>query len=121
MVSYYTVVQYYPDPITDERINIGVMVFGDGQLRSHFLQDWRRVEQFGGEDISFLYDFARRAEAWDETTLKDCMTRWTRSIQFREPLPSLREPEKLLDEKARLFLREPNRNVSYEPCKSRSF
>lgn len=87
MVSYYTVVQYYPDPIADERINIGVMAFGDGRVRSRFIQDWRRVEQFGGEDISFLHDFARRAEAWEETTL-------------REPLYSTREPDELLDEMA---------------------
>ena len=120
MVSYYTVVQYYPDPIADERINIGVIVFGDGQLRSHFLQDWRRVEQFGGEDISFLHDFARRTEAWDETTLKDCMGRWKRSIQFREPLPSLLEPENLLDEMARLFLRESSKCMDYELYESRS-
>jgi hypothetical protein len=36
MVCYYTIVQYYPDPIADERINIGVMVFGDDQVRSRF-------------------------------------------------------------------------------------
>jgi hypothetical protein len=107
MVSYYTVVQYYPDPIAGERINIGVIAFGDGRLRSRFLENWRRVEQFGSEDISYLHDFARRAEAWDEATLKDCMAWWKRSIQFREPLPSLLDPEKLLDEVVRLFLREP--------------
>src|SRR5215210_4704143 len=62
MPVYYTVVQYLPDPVTDERINVGVIVFGDGQVRSHFLHDWRRVRQFGAEDIGFLLDFADRVK-----------------------------------------------------------
>jgi len=107
MVCYYTIVRYYPDPITDERINIGVIVFGDGKVRSRFVRDWHRVEQFGGEDISYLHEFAQRVKGWDETTLKDCIGRWNRSIQFRKPSPSLRTPEKLLDEETRLFLHEP--------------
>jgi hypothetical protein len=112
MVCYYTIVQYYPDPIADERINIGLMVFGHDQVRSRFLRDWHRVVQFGKEDISFLHDFVQRAETWDEATLKDCIIRWDRSIQFRQPLPSSLEPEDLLDEMARLFLREPRVSVS---------
>jgi hypothetical protein len=92
------------------------MVFGDGRLRSRFLQDWCRVEQFGGENISFLHDFVRRAEGWDETTLKECMVRWNRSIQFREPLPASPEAEELLDEMARLFLREPSHRIRPIRC-----
>jgi len=48
--------------VIDERINTGVIVFGDGRLQTRFLRDWRRVRQFGSEDITFLLDFAERTK-----------------------------------------------------------
>jgi Protein of unknown function (DUF3037) len=58
MPGYYSVVQYLPDPVTDERVNIGVITYGDGGIRCRFLRTWTRVRMFGGEDVSFLREFA---------------------------------------------------------------
>ena len=33
MSSYYSVVRYVPDPVADERINVGVVVFGSDYFR----------------------------------------------------------------------------------------
>ena len=32
MAAYYTVVQYVPDPVADERINVGVVGFARGRV-----------------------------------------------------------------------------------------
>jgi len=122
MASHYTVVQYVPDPATDERINVGVLTYGDGQIRCRFLRDWRRVEQFGGEDIGFLRDLARDIQTaagaqptlfampgagrLDEETLRRMIGRWRNSVQFTPTRASLLKPAELLDDVAGRFLRE---------------
>src|SRR4051812_34186562 len=60
MPARYTVVQYVPDPIADERINIGVIAFTEDRIVPRFLHDWSRVRRFGGADVSFLKAFARQ-------------------------------------------------------------
>ena len=60
MTSHYSIVQYVPDPIADERINVGVIATGEnGTVRVRFLGHWQRVHQFGRGDVSFLQEFAR--------------------------------------------------------------
>ena len=59
MSSFYSIAQFVPDPVTDERINIGAFAFGDGRVRCHFLSKWGRVQHFSTQDIGFLRDFAR--------------------------------------------------------------
>lgn len=98
MSSHYCIIQYVPNPIADERINIGVPVFDEHSVRTRFLQNWERVQSFGlAEDIDGLKDFAGRMEvaAKDGTLfLADAirherMTKiardWCNSIQFTEP------------------------------------
>ncbi len=122
MTSFYSVVQYVPDPIADERINVGVIVFGEKGVESHFLSDWRRVKGFGGEDIEFLQTFAKRVEEaedpqlllpelrgvykLDEEALRKFAGKWKNSIQFTSPRASTRDVAVLLQDTARRFLRE---------------
>jgi hypothetical protein len=41
MPARYSVIQYLPDPATDERINFGVLAFGDGDhLYARFVRNW---------------------------------------------------------------------------------
>lgn len=54
MASRYSIVQYVPNPITDEWINIGVVAFDDNDVRVQFVNNWGRVQAFGREDINFL-------------------------------------------------------------------
>lgn len=61
MVSRYSVIQYVPDAIANERINIGVLVFDEQVVRVKFLSKWNRVVHFApNSDISFLMDFSDR-------------------------------------------------------------
>jgi hypothetical protein len=127
MVSYYTVVHCVPDPFADERMNVGVVVFGDGRVRSRFLRRWDRVEQFAGKEIaayarSFADRFALASKSSsegevqrplkgplagrriDEARLRDMMQDASNAVQFSSAQSSLREPDDLLVELARLFL-----------------
>lgn len=123
MVAHYTVVQYVPDPVIDERINIGVIVYGEGRLRCQFLEDWRRVERFGGPEIGFLKDFARTVrgemgptsqlaleeeqQPLSEESLRRIVGHWKNSIQFTPPRASLQSQDALLQDIARRFLVKP--------------
>src|SRR6266700_2867713 len=51
MPTTYTVVQYVPDPIADERLNVGVIAVSGGRARSRFLTNWRRAERFGNASV----------------------------------------------------------------------
>ena len=62
MVSRYSIIQYVPNPIADERMNIGVLAFDNENVRVQFLRNWSRVHDFGGENIRFLRDFAKKCD-----------------------------------------------------------
>ncbi|MEG4997745.1 DUF3037 domain-containing protein [Microcoleus sp. B4-D4] len=120
MASRYSIVQYVPNPITDERINIGVVAFDDNDVRVQFLNNWSRVQAFGREDIHFLRDFAKRmnfaasegllfpGDEPDGTPkherLKKIARGWINSIQFTEPHGSLDNVESLLEDIAQTYL-----------------
>jgi Protein of unknown function (DUF3037) len=120
MSAKYSVVQYLPDPTADERINFGVITWDEQHLRSRFVAHWSRIRSFGGEDVSFLRDFARDVtaltspqmplpeiggEKLDLSRLKKMIGEWSYSIQFTEPRGSLRDAQTLLEETAAVFLR----------------
>jgi hypothetical protein len=117
MPSHYSVIRYVPNPIADERINVGVVVFGEGRLLTRFISRWTRIKGFGGEEIGFLREFAREIalaqrnlvglpQPWSEQTLARVSTRWRNSIQISEPRASLKDPDALLSEVADAFLRD---------------
>ncbi len=123
--SFYTVIQYVPDLVADERVNVGVLVFQGDLIRSRFLRSWKRIQVFGGEDITFLRDLAQRVKKWssDELTLpgiepslglnEEALMRltaeWRNTMQFTPPRGSILPPDELLTDVASRFLREPVR------------
>jgi len=123
MASQYSIIKYVPDPITEERINVGVIAFNEDAVRVRFLSNWDRVRCFGMEDIHFLINFAERMEdaasvgllfPGDEpsnTPKQDRLARiakgWINSIQFTAPRGSLDTLDGLLEYAAQTYLREP--------------
>lgn len=123
MASKYSIVQYVPNPIADERINIGVVAFDDKRVCVQFLTNWDRVSKFGGEDINFLKDFAHRMNAASESgllfpgdhpddtpkheRLRKLARGWINSIQFTEPRGSLDNVDSLLADIVQTCLVEP--------------
>lgn len=117
MPSYYTIAEFVPDPVRGERINVGVIVFGDGLIRSRFLTNWSRVQAFAGDHhISFLKDFAERVQDWapqqprlgqvpiTDEQLREMTASWMNSIQLTEPRASLLSPDDLLRDAVARFL-----------------
>lgn len=125
MPSYFSIIQYVPIPIADERINIGVLVF-DGQVaKVRFLQNWGRVKQFGmTADITFLINFThnmeeaisagllfpgdRLSEVAPRDRLMKAVRDWRGDIQFCEPKASLLDTDQLLSDITTNYLIEPN-------------
>jgi hypothetical protein len=120
MASKYSIVQYVPNPIADERINIGAVTFDDDNVCVRFLTNWERVRCFGMEDIDFLKDFAKRmneaassgllfpGDKPDGTPKHERLTRiargWINSIQFTEPRGSLDNADSLIEDIAYSYL-----------------
>lgn len=113
-----------PDPIADERINIGAIAFDDNQVQVHFLSRWDRVSRFAPvADVSFLRDFARQMNQVSQAGLlfpgdrpndlpkHERLTQlaqgWMNSIQFTEPRGSLADVETLLADIVKSHLVEP--------------
>lgn len=120
MTSKYSVIQYVPNPIADERINIGVLAFDADQVQVHFLQSWERVRNFSNTDISFLHDFAQRmqesaasgllfpGDTLDQIPDDERLTKFAlgsiNSIQFTEPRASLEDVDSLMVDITSSFL-----------------
>lgn len=122
MPSYYCVVQYVPDPTSDERINIGVVTYGQNRIYSRFLRRWSRVRSFGGaKSVVFLRDLASELEDAtgaqmplqlagaghiDVKQLERWNGHWLSSVQLTKPRASTLPPDALLDNIVGDFLRE---------------
>jgi len=120
MTSRYSIIQYAPNPIADERINIGVIVFDDETVHVNFLHHWDRVRCFGKTDISFLLDFAQRMKESAKSGLlfpgdipseiprHESLTKLAlgcmNCIQFTEPRASLEDVNHLMDDIVSSFL-----------------
>lgn len=46
MTAFYSLVQVVPDPLADERVNVGVVTVGSGASRNEFLSDVGRASRF---------------------------------------------------------------------------
>ncbi|AFZ35461.1 hypothetical protein Sta7437_1905 [Stanieria cyanosphaera PCC 7437] len=125
MASRYSIVQYVPNPIADERINIGIVAFNERLVRTRFLKSWKRVRHFAIEDkdIDFLQEFKTHLQKstslgllFSENIedresnyerLNKIAQSWGNSIQFTEPRGSLDDPDTLLENIFDILLIEP--------------
>lgn len=120
MSSYYSIIQYIPNIIADERINIGIVVFDKSSIKTEFLSNWSRVKAFSNnKDTYFLDNFEKditnlcirnifRSDTLPPyERLKDLSRSWLNTVQITEPRGSLLEIENLLRECKRDYLIEP--------------
>jgi hypothetical protein len=133
MPCYYTVIQYVPDPVSDERINIGVLVFDENAMHSRFLRNWQRVGVFGASDISFLKDFAKevagrtaisstlpKLERISEENIRKIAGSWMNSIQFTEPRASILGTQEVMTQIVPLVLKQPTLKSRYRDRRTAS-
>jgi Protein of unknown function (DUF3037) len=123
MASKYSIVQYVPNPIADERVNIGVVTFDEDKVCVQFLKNWDRVRNFSTGNIDFLRDFAKQmkeaassgllfpGDQPDGTPKDERLAKvargWINSIQFTEPRSSLDSARDLLEDIIQDYLIEP--------------
>jgi hypothetical protein len=129
--SYYSIIQYVPNPITDERINVGVVAFDAQIVKVKFLSNWQRVKDFSLDDINFLYEFQDRMQILASQGLLfpgDCLNgqapqerlqkvaeNWMNSIQFTEPSASLESLDILFKDTINEYLVEPKKAEKIVP------
>ncbi len=107
--SYYSVLQFVPDPRTDERINVGVVATDGETTDTRFVEDLRRAATFGLIEASALRstlaDLQREIEATTADELQILADTWRHAIQITPPQASLLDLPTLLDQIAELMLR----------------
>jgi hypothetical protein len=129
MVGHFSVIQYIPNPISGECVNIGVIVFDERTVRAKFLTNWARVKKFANADITFLKDFSEEIDVALEEQLQlpfmedrplingEIITRmaakWTNSIQLTAPRASLKPLDALLENISVQFLTQPTHGQRY--------
>jgi hypothetical protein len=111
MPSFASVVQYVPDAVLGERINIGVVVYdSDGRTWTHFLKDWRRVRRFAtGDVVDELKRFGQEAKGLTADDIRAAAARRWNSIRFTPPAGSLLDGDTLRTQSAQRFLIDPPR------------
>ena len=107
MPAHYTVIQYVPDPVTDERINVGVIGYANGSVQTRFLVNWQRVKMLAGKEAMDLSRIETLFRDFNEEILFEMIYSWKNSIQFTSPRSSLRSLEETIDEAAKRFLVDP--------------
>ena len=111
MASFLSVVQYVPDAVVGERVNIGVVVYDrHGRTWTHFLNSWARVKRFAGLDVvDELKRFGQTARGLTAEEIRAAAARRQHSIQFTSPTGSLLDGDTLLTQSAQRFLVDPPR------------
>ena len=105
VTSRYSIVQYIPDPVADERVNIGVVAFDDeGNWAVRDVHDWRRAERFAG--LGRSSGLRAHAEELREAlivapsppeAIGRFVNEWRHSVQLTAPRASLRSVEDTVD------------------------
>ncbi len=125
----YSILQYVPDPVRNERINIGVLVAADAGdffgARVLPKSKFGRILRFGygGDDLTFLSEFAAQlkrdsftapslsgagASPWNAEALARASTDWGNTLQVTPPRPVLHErPRNLVNDLYRRFVEDP--------------
>ncbi len=121
--SYYSVIQYVPDPFAGERVNVGLVVLSaDGDFGAIEFRDSRRRAQrlSPGANLDFIDAVRdelsarlpsrgrqRKLGLVRPLTLQDLRRRYEESgnvLQFSEPRPSSAEPEQLVQRLSDMYL-----------------
>ena len=113
MSAHYTIIQYVPDPVAGERVNVGVAAFSNGLVKTRFLVNWQRVKDLWRKDTLDLERLEAIFRGVDESRLIEMTKTWGNSIQFTTPNASIRSLEETVDVAAKRFLLDPELSTSH--------
>ncbi len=109
--TYFSVVQFTPDPRAGEFMNLGIFVFNDaGDVASTVMYSPKRLNSFAGKDVTRAVNRALadlRAMVTTGDDVREAATRWAQSIRLTEPRASLMPLDELLEQLTGTLLRPP--------------
>ena len=107
-MSKYFVIQYYPDLIRGERINVAVVVWNNGNLKCRLIENFDRVKAFAGDawSDSLVHILSELTKcSYDEIAKFGDGSGAAMSCLQRTPIRAVvGEPEAAIDSLAQAFL-----------------
>ena len=123
MPSHYTVVQYVPNPLADERINLGFIAWDEHLSVTRFTKNWSKAKAIGGNEVHILKQISQelqveirkvssagRADAREEL-LARFIRDWGGKVQFTAKRGSLRAAEDVAKDLCPIFIPTKQRSV----------
>lgn len=105
MISYYSIVQYVPDIVRGESINVGVVTFGSSEVfvRSVFVDPSPRSRAFG-LSATMIKAIEGKFSRFKSKDLLEASKSWFNSIRVTEPRASIKDSANLLLSVVKNFL-----------------
>jgi hypothetical protein len=112
----YTVVQYVPRPLADERVNIGLIAWDDNGSIIRCTEDWTKAKVLGGDEVQLLKQILREVQGYvtsgsprggrgtTDELVGRLVARWEHKVQFTPERGSLRSAAELVKELSPVFL-----------------
>ena len=105
MACYQRVIQYIPDCVKDERINITVVVeCEDGTVLSAFASDTPRLRAFAGHNPLWLHSLRSDSTDWNGDILDRMEHDWLSSFRASPRKGTLLEPRNAIIDAANRYL-----------------
>lgn len=116
MAAKYTVVQYVPRPLADERVNIGLIAWDDKGSVIRCTEDWARARVLGGNETKLLKQILNEVQSYITSASEQSergstdelvgrlIARWEHKVQFTPARGSLRTAAELVRDLAPVFL-----------------
>lgn len=114
MITQYTVIQFVPNPVAGEIVNVGVIALQGNQVKCK--TDLHRARTFGRDKDAYLYlqefieglmdrcQIGERKDPITEATLQDWISNWHSTIRLTPFRGGALELDAMLDHASRVFL-----------------
>jgi hypothetical protein len=112
-MSYYSVIRYTPNPLSEESINFGLLVFDGEVALLRVTEDWHRAKVFGRKAPTSLQEAIQYLVKLDEQNgltekvVRKMADAWQREVTLTPPRASTLEPEDLIERLTPQMLRFP--------------
>lgn len=108
MVCRFRVLRYYPDLVTGECINVGLVAFDGERVTTRVRPNWDRVTRFGGRlEQSIVEAYLDPLHDWTPEQASAYEAHYMSSLQFGEMGASTQSIEECADDMANVMFREP--------------
>lgn len=122
MTTLYSVIRYLPSTLSEESVNVGLLLVDGRSVKVRPLQEWDRLKCFAGREWKsvkrLLVDLKEAPTSLldinptdNAEALNKKLSHWQRSLQFSEMRGSLERSDALMQTLSSVFLRESAKNT----------